>query len=240
MNILPGSLEILERCIAPLSIKSIVALNGDLPGALFFEKFNNWPVFAADGAFHRLPIHPDAIVGDLDSINNEEIPESILLSQDLDQNYGDFEKTIRYAASQDALPALILGMNGGYMDHVLSNIGLFLRFIGSKEFNHFEGSCFYTPPILGQVLLVGDYTWHLPFNTKISLFGLDAAVTSQGLKWELNEAPLSFPMTSSTSNRVVDSTLKLTVHRGLLVVLIYLEDMQDAGSHSALATGPSA
>lgn len=220
--------SLLELFLKNSPTKSIIALDGDLPDKNFFKKFNHLPIFAADGGSNSLPTLPQAIVGDLDSIHANKIPNSIQLIRDPDQNYGDFEKTVRYAASKKALPTLVLGVNGGYLDHILNNIALLFDF--AKKYENFTNSILYSPPIAGQILNPGHYTYHLPINTKISLFGVDALISTEGLKWELDQISLHFPLSSSTSNRIISDSLKITLHRGFILLLIYLQDIQDMSS----------
>ena len=41
---------------------------------------------------------------------------------DKDQNSSDFQKAMKYLESQNLLPTIILGISGGYIDHILNNI----------------------------------------------------------------------------------------------------------------------
>lgn len=218
----------LDFFLKNLKIKSIIALDGDVQNKNFFEKFKNLPIFAADGAYHKLPILPKAIVGDLDSVNASEIAKTVELIQDADQNYGDFEKTVRYAESQQALPALVLGVNGGSLDHILNNTALLFNF--AKNNQNFNKSILYTPPLAGQIIGPGFYSYDLPCDTKISIFGANANISTEGLKWELKNTELNFPFSSSTSNRIATTPLKLTVHQGWILIFIYLNNVKDGGS----------
>lgn len=201
--------------------KSILCLNGDLPPRDFFQ----WdlPIVAADGALHALlarHINPDMVIGDFDSINqalltlhpHQHIP---------DQSSTDFEKCLAYLKARELLPAIILGVQGGVIDHVLHNINLFTQ----------TDSIFYAPPIIGFTVKSGQVE-HLeaPLGTKISLFGMPSAVVeSQGLKWELHHASLVFPGQNSCFNRFNQASVTITVKEGCLLVLLYEAPVIDAG-----------
>lgn len=139
--------------------KSILCLNGDLPEVDFFDK--NLPIIAADGAANSLinmGIKPSMVIGDLDSItaDNQALENTHL---HYDQNFCDFEKSLDYLKKNDLLPSIIVGLNGGFIDHILNNI------------NHFvtTNSILYAPPIYGFTMRANEKkSFILPLNTKIS------------------------------------------------------------------------
>jgi thiamine pyrophosphokinase len=193
--------------------KSILCLDGDLPRVSFFN--NNLPIIAADGAANQLMalgIKPELVIGDLDSIRPEHL-EQLATFYHYDQNLCDFEKSLRYLHQKDLLPTIIVGLNGGFLDHVLNNI------------NHFmdTNNVLYAPPIYGFTLVSHSAkALNLPFNSKISLLGIPSAkISTQGLKWDLNNAHLSFPGHNSCFNRSVTAEIEITVHEGAILMLIY-------------------
>jgi len=202
--------------------QSILCLNGDLPESSFFISLN-LPVIAADGAANSLlerGVHPQLITGDLDSVRPA-ILENHRSLRLVDQNYSDFQKAMSYLKENDLLPAIIVGINGGHLDHILNNINIFM-----------ETNCLlYAPPLRGFVL--NEHSrMHcaLPIHTKISLMGIPSAiVSSTGLQWELNNATLSFPGQTSCFNRTLHSEIVLEIHQGSVLVLIYERMIADAG-----------
>ncbi|QBR83721.1 thiamine diphosphokinase [Legionella israelensis] len=203
--------------------RSVLCLNGDLPGSSFFLSCS-LPVIAADGAanrLHQLGIRPNIVIGDLDSVNTIIRQQNKVLHCP-EQDSNDFQKSIQYLREKALLPSIVLGINGGFLDHVLNNINIFLE----------TGCVLYSPPIVGYILKENyRKAFSLPFNTKISLLGIPSAIiTSKGLKWELNESRLSFPGNTSCFNRTRESSIELSIHQGALLVLIYTEASSDAGS----------
>lgn len=203
--------------------RSILCLNGDLPEASFFLDWQ-LPVIAADGAANRLyqlGISPHIIIGDLDSVDPLMGKNHAVLHCP-DQQASDFQKCIQYLRDQSLLPAIILGINGGFLDHVLNNINIFLE----------TDSVLYAPPLVGQVLKENSRQgFSLPLNSKISLFGIPSAlVTTKGLKWDLNESMLAFPGSTSCFNRSREPSIEIWTQRGSVLVLVYLETVSDAGS----------
>lgn len=203
--------------------RSILCLNGELPPSSFFTH-RRLPIIAADGAANSLlaqGLTPNLIIGDLDSVHDEILKEYPFI-RSADQNTSDYQKALRYLANQNLLPAIVVGINGGHLDHILNNINIFM---GSN-------CLLYAPPIKGFVLKEQrPLSFTLPLHSKISLMGVpQARLSSQGLKWELNDAQLSFPGTSSCFNRVQQTELHLEVHQGVVLVLIYEQMVLDAGS----------
>lgn len=202
--------------------QSILCLNGDLPPAAFFESMNV-PVIAADGAANRLldlGIVPQLITGDLDSVRPD-ILEHHPFFHLPDQESTDYQKSMFYLKSHDLVPAIIVGINGGYLDHVLNNMNIFM-----------ETNCLlYAPPIKGFVINNPfRRSISLPLQTKISLIGIpEAILSSQGLQWELHSAHLTFPGKTSCFNRTQSPEISLEVHQGAALVLIYESFIEDAG-----------
>jgi thiamine pyrophosphokinase len=204
--------------------KSILCLNGDLPHQDFFKL--NLPIIAADGAINRLTemqIKPSIVIGDLDSAE----PELLELNQILhlpSQESSDYQKCLQYLSDQKLLPAIVTGINGGHLDHILNNINIFLD----------TDSLLYAPPVTGFCVRANHHinvtTQH---DTKISLIGIPHAIVStSGLKWELNTQTLTFPGKNSCFNRTQHDSIQIHVHQGQLLVLVYQSKMQDAGSNT--------
>lgn len=202
--------------------QSILCLNGALPHSEFFDQIN-LPIIAADGAvniLHAMKREPFCVIGDLDSVSIE-LRQKYDCIHIPDQDQSDFQKALEYLNQKKLLPAIILGVNGGHLDHILNNLNIFLK----------TDSAFYSPPIWGFVLQPSSrYEFNLMTNTKISLMGIPhAEVSSQGLKWELTRHYLSFPGAQSCFNRSARSQVLLEVHAGRVLALIYENQIQDAG-----------
>lgn len=203
--------------------RSILCLNGELPPPSFFIEMN-LPIIAADGAANSLQglgIHPELIIGDLDSVHSELLESYSHLCLP-DQNSNDYQKALAYLKEKNLLPAVVVGINGGYLDHILNNINIFLK----------TNCLLYSPPITGLVLNEhAQLNCELPPQTKISLIGIpQATLSSKGLQWELNATHLSFPGTNSCFNRTQASEIHLEVHQGNVLVLIYEQQIDDAGT----------
>jgi thiamine pyrophosphokinase len=191
--------------------RSILCLDGTLPDADFFQR--NLPIIAADGAANtlmKMGIKPQLVVGDLDSLDPALITQLETFYHE-DQNYCDFEKSLAYLEKENLLPCIVVGMNGGFLDHILNNINIFMK----------SDNVLYAPPLYGYVVKQ-NRSFNLPLNTKISLLGIPfAEISTQGLKWESNQAKLAFPGANSCFNRTISENIQITVHDGSVLMLIY-------------------
>ena len=199
--------------------RSVLCLDGELP--LEFLKQTRLPLIAADGAANTLVangLEPSVIVGDCDSVRTELLQQYPHV-RDVSQDTTDFEKAFAYLKKENLLPTIVVGMSGGCLDRILSNVFIFSQ----------TDALFLSNTLIGFVL-TGRKTFDWEVDTKVSLFGCPhAIVTSHGLKWELNRTELTFGGFQSCSNRVQTSPLILEVE-GKVLVFIYRCAVRDAGS----------
>lgn len=196
------------------SFKSILCLDGDLPSAEFLAQLA-LPIIAADGAANKLvaiDIIPHITIGDLDSIDPLLLNKLKTLHRP-DQNSCDYQKAIEYMSVENLLPAIICGISGGAIDHILNNINLFMQ----------SSNMLYTNEVIGHVLPADKkQIYHLPLGTKISCLGIPKAlITSTGLEWELTQYFMEFPGANSCFNRTNSTEINLHVEEGKALILIY-------------------
>ncbi|MDR2628467.1 MAG: thiamine diphosphokinase [Puniceicoccales bacterium] len=200
--------------------RSVLCLHGTLPGHKFFQKIR-LPIIAADGAANYLAtmgIIPHMIIGDLDSVRQDLLVNGEFIRLE-DQNSSDFEKALNYLKDNNLLPSIILGMGGGYMDHILNNINIFVR----------TNSVFLGENIMG-LMLRGTHTFDLEIRTKLSLFGIPkCCITTKGLKWNLSMAELVFPGFNSCFNRTALENIHINVISGSALLIVYTSTIVDAG-----------
>ncbi|MBP5190982.1 MAG: thiamine diphosphokinase [Opitutales bacterium] len=199
--------------------QSILCLDGELPFS--FLQQTALPMVATDGAANKLVAHglkPSCIVGDLDSV------EPSLLKQypyvrDANQDATDFEKALSYLKRKNLLPTIVVGLSGGCLDRVLTNMSIWLQ----------SNAAYVSEDLVGFPLRQ-DGTFDWPINAKVSLLGgSNGVVTSQGLRWELHQTTLAFGGFCSCSNRVQSSPVTLQV-QGTILVFVYRNPVHDAGS----------
>ena len=194
-----------------MTYKSILCLNGDLPGKDFFSKLD-LPIIAADGAANKLyaiGFPPDLVIGDLDSVDSR---LNLNLIHIEDQNRCDYEKSMKYLEIFKLLPTVVVGIAGGELDHVLNNINIFMSYPC--------GNLLYAPPLYGTTLCESENLLEIPSHTKVSIIGLpEAKITTCGLAWDLTRQKLYFPGFNSCSNRTTKETLSIQIFQGKVLFL---------------------
>lgn len=215
--------------------RSVIGLNGRLPSRMLVEQLTSQfqlPLIAVDGAYDQLRkigFHPDVLIGDLDSVQtigkgSFDVHPNALATLSVikieDQDTSDFQKAYHYASEQRLLPAIVLGLNGGFFDHSLHNTELFMEM---------EAIAYDCPLLI--LTFTGTKIFHFEENTKLSLFGAPVGrIYSKGLRWELQDYLLSFGKSSSSFNRCEMDVQKLTVTGGKALLAVYLSSVIDAGA----------
>ena len=211
------------------SHRSIIILNGEQPAKELFTLFNtDVPIIAADGATHRLSgygLTPTFIVGDGDSCGQQNPYPSATVVQMADQDSTDFEKCMGFAKKSNLLPCLILGINGGEIDHIVGNMQMLAR--------HAQGQNFYfldtypTVPGAGTGIKLGlpldkqTLTLQLNPGCTISFMSFhDAVVQTKGLEWELNNQLLTIDGILSLRNRNTNDMVSFTLKSGKALAVI--------------------
>lgn len=168
---------------------------------------------AADGGANAILAaarEPHAVIGDFDSISPAaRAAFDAVMHHDPDQDTTDFEKAI----TRIAAPFIVaLGFTGARMDHTLAVLGMMAQ--------HSDR---------GVILLAADdvafmapatMTLTLPPDTRLSLMPLgDVTATTDGLRWDLLDAPLHPTGAGSPSNAVKDDVVTVRSKGPLLTVL---------------------
>ena len=211
----------MNRFIKQNNYKSILVLDGLIPTKEFFNEMQ-LPIISADGAtnkLHKMGITPHVVIGDLDSVSPD-ILQIYHYERIEDQNYSDFQKALKYMQKNNLFPATICGITGGYIDHEINNINIFMQT---------DGNIFVTDDVVGyKVREESKYTF--PVGTKISIIGIpECSISTKGLKWELEKYTTKFPGQNSCFNRVISEELTVIPHYGSALMLVYTKEIKDAG-----------
>ncbi|MGK9475860.1 thiamine diphosphokinase [Melioribacter sp. OK-6-Me] len=213
--------------------KGILWANGDPPSKRiidFLVRTGYNKIICADGganSAHQLNVVPDVIIGDLDSITNENLRyfsgKSKIVKQNR-QNDTDVEKAIKYAIKNKFTDLFLIGATGSRLDHSFCNLGIMLKFydeIQIKLLHRQSVLCVYE----GNVEIKT-----LPGET-ISIYGFDrkTKITSRGLKYPLKETSLPFGEKESTSNVALKDSIYLTIKGGRVFVIRDFEAMRKNG-----------
>lgn len=195
-----------------------------LGGGIIHEKdtleisASDLPTYCADaGYFHAIKhdLKIDGLIGDLDSVG-ELGEQDFPMFQVIDQNNTDLEKSL------DAIKApyiLCYGFLGGRLDHSMAAFNAIAKSSQSAFLMDAEDACAICPAHL-------DIT--LPIGTRFSIFPLtDVAARSKGLKWNVDDLPLSPVGIVSTSNETADNRVQCWIDQGVAVVIFSREHIND-------------
>jgi thiamine pyrophosphokinase len=203
--------------------KCLIITNGNPPSKFLVNYFINKgynKIFCADGALKALikfNIVPDFIIGDLDSIYENEIVKlspSTRLIKISRQSDSDVEKCIKHAIKLKYTEAVLLGADGGRLDHSIANLSQVIK---------------YFPRIILKI--VNNDSFLFPITKKIQMnsikgeiisifaFSSKVRVSTEGLKYKLTNALLVFGRSESLSNSAMKRLISIEVKNGIAFVV---------------------
>ncbi|MEA5005505.1 MAG: thiamine diphosphokinase [Rikenellaceae bacterium] len=177
-------------------------------------------VICCDGAAARLIEHgvvPDAIVGDMDSLNSDfQQQYSEIIHCDPDQETNDLTKAFGYTLSLSPDKIYILGATGLREDHTLGNISLLASY-SEKSGIPVE---MYTD--YGKFFCIeGETEIKMHMGDQISFFALDSKtrIISEGLKYPLREVIFD-SWWKGTLNEASAEIVRLHINTGKVIVFL--------------------
>lgn len=200
------------------SFDAIVCLDANLPDKSIFDKFENIPILAADGAsikLHNLGIEPDYIIGDLDTFLQSDLVSKIPQNKIIhipEQEHNDFEKVLMYAIEFNFKDILILGFHGGLLEHTLNNWSVFAKY--SKKLN----LCIYEN---GRYAIPIYRSFQMNVNTGeiISIIPMTRAILrTKNLKWKLSDEELAIGNREGARNLAIKETIYIKIQSGAILL----------------------
>jgi thiamine pyrophosphokinase len=177
-------------------------------------------IICADGGVNKIidfNIHPDAIIGDFDSITKKLLTkykncEIIHIS---DQHSTDLEKALNHAITFKPKNIYIFGAIGSRIDHTLTNLNMMKKFHKYSNIELISNKAkliYINKPIKLQ----------LPKYAIVSLFpiGLVKKVTLKGFKFPLTNEDLEFGVRDGQSNLTISDKQEIIFEQGELFVTI--------------------
>lgn len=203
----------------------VILADGDFPtaatalGALRHAQ----RVVCCDGAaagMLRRGVVPDAIVGDMDSLDPElQERYADIIVRDCEQETNDLCKAFRYVLTLNPTEITILGASGGREDHTLGNISHLIEFTA-------QAPC--PVQILTEtgrfIAILGSATLRCVEGTQISIFAFDPTlkIKSAGLKYP-TDSVIFDALWKATLNEASSSKVTLSFNHPS-GVLIFLAD----------------
>lgn len=177
-------------------------------------------IIALDGAAELLNnagILPYAIIGDMDEVSQSTLKSyeqrgvNIILVDD--QNSTDLDKGINYCLEQGASIINIYNAIGGRLDHTLYNLRCLKKYNGTAKIVLINGK--------ETIEYLQDQTVEV-ISTAHSLIAIISAplatVTSQGLKYDMQNYKLEFGAKESSSNSMAQSPAKISISGGAFLI----------------------
>ena len=204
--------------------KALIICNGNPPPQAMLKQLwreTDYRVAADGGAnlLHVLNLLPDAVVGDLDSLQphvQKQLPETILFHVK-EQDTNDADKAVRHCLKLGFTEINLLGADGGRQDQFLSSLEILFKYSPSARLIIWTA--------LERMEFILD-TWEetLPPGTTLSLlplFGGAQGVVSRGLKFQLNNhALLPGKSPSGVSNQVLFNPVTVSIREGQLLLVV--------------------
>ena len=196
-----------------------IVANGETPEGEAMEALRRAEcVVACDGAYARLKaigIEPDWVVGDCDSLSEEDRKAlgSRLVRVD-EQETNDLEKAFRFACEEKGCAAkiVIVGAGGGREDHLIGNVFRLIEFAEQvPQVAMLTNS--------GRFDVVkGERTFECAPGQAVSVFAPipGTKVGSEGLQWPLGGVDLS-RLWSGTLNRATGTSFAITASAAVIV-----------------------
>jgi thiamine pyrophosphokinase len=200
--------------------KGLVITGGAAPeGEIVFQSRSNWVVVAADAGLEfavSRGIEPDGVVGDMDSINDPRIIES--LANSVVERYShikdwtDTELAMEFLWKRSINDISIIGGGGGRLDHLMAIIALFERSRFPRRWYTDQEE---VSLIDADAEFIGE-----PGET-VSLFpvGPDTVrMSSRGLRWPLDDLEWRHGDVG-VSNQCTGGPCRVTVRSGRLLMV---------------------
>jgi thiamine pyrophosphokinase len=208
-------------------MRAVVFVNGEVHdyGALAgWLRPGDYLIGADGGTRHilALGLRPDAVVGDLDSLEAETVAELAAQGVEIDRfpvakDQTDLELAIERGLAAGAGEVLLLGALGGRLDQTLANLLILAQRQWPARLRLAEGDQ------LAQVLRGGQcLTVHAGPGSTVSAIPLSPLVTGityTGLEYPLVDATLTLGSTRGVSNVVASSPATIAIKEGVLLVV---------------------
>jgi thiamine pyrophosphokinase len=215
------------------SHRSVIFLNGILPDKKILKCINpSAKLISADGAYYKMEkaydLIPDFIIGDGDSKTFEKKSSKSKVIKIPNQNLTDFEKCLLFAKEKNIVPSLILGINGGEIDHIFGNVLAMLKHFEKDSFfflDTFENDNDQIGIKFGMPISKGKINIKLRKKSKISFLILsDVVLSTKGLKWELDNSHLKLDGTMPIRNENTSKEISIDIKNGKAMLVLDVSD----------------
>ncbi len=210
------------------SMDSVIILNGKFVSSpnKYKQIIGNKYTVAADGGalfLDKLDILPDIIIGDLDSLSDDNIQyfknKGVdFIKYPVEKDKTDGELALDYCSKNNFNEVTIMGCQGGRIDQQLANIYLleYSKKISLKSVIKEPG--LEIGLINGHLNLVNKENWNLSL---ISLNEKAEGLSIKGCKYEVEDESLFRYKTLGLSNKITGDNACISIQKGLLLYIVF-------------------
>ncbi|MGA1414095.1 MAG: thiamine diphosphokinase [Candidatus Kapaibacteriota bacterium] len=196
----------------------ILFLQGMKPDVELCSFFPDTRIIATDGAASDLlaiGITPHFVIGDMDSFDPATVSDDVCkVIIDENQENNDFEKALSFALERNMSHVLIWGIHGGDFEHSLNNTSVLWKYVGQfSQLTIVDSMQRFAVPVFFDMICN-----EVNPDEIISLIPFPhARLSTNGLKWELEEEVLELSIREGARNRAISSSLSIKLHEGRLL-----------------------
>lgn len=196
---------------------ALIVGNGEVSESIKEKLPDNAYVICADGGVRhmkKLGISADILIGDMDSLGGNEIPEQVI-KYPAKKDLTDGEIAVNYAIEQGFSKIVMIGFIGTREDHTLTNI-FFLKKI--KE--HGRLGCIIDEH--NEIYCADDLTLSGTAGEIVSIIPIGGdveSVTTEGLEYPLSSEKLKFAEGRGVSNVMNGDKCRITVSGGTALII---------------------
>lgn len=210
-------------------MKCIIVSNGDICNYNFYKdilKDSDYIICADGGAKHliKMNILPNIIIGDLDSISEED--KNIFIEKNVEfykfptnKDATDTELAVDFALSKRPSDLIFLGTLGNRMDHTIANVTLLKKLLDNRVSGKIINEN-------NEIYLLNEENNKIRFSdTKNYYFSIIPmsnnvkGVTLEGFKYPLVNASIPLGSTLGISNEANNDSVMIELKEGLLLVI---------------------
>ena len=182
-------------------------------------------VIAADGGLHlarALGFSADLVVGDLDSVDPGRLGDAVDSGTVVERHPADKDETDLELALDAALDAgtervIVVGVDDGRLDHLLGGVAVLAapRFAPLRPEAWLGGAL--VVPVRGERDVIGAAG---ALVSLLALHGPADGISTDGLKWRLDDERLEPGSSRGVSNRLTQDRAVVRVASGCVVVIV--------------------
>ena len=187
------------------NIPTVVVANGEVPASelsvQLLRKMKR--VVCCDGALQKLlsiNIIPDVVVGDGDSMDEEELLRyKIPYHADKSEEYNDLQKALKYCMANGYDDVLLMGCGGLREDHFIANVSILVMYSEKMRLTMLTEHGVFN-------VLRGRAQYHAVPGTQVSVFPSAplTKLTFKGLKYPVNSRSFSWLWEGSLNEALGD------------------------------------